>query len=81
MLYSQSEFNRRVSPAFLGLQQAVRSGHIGEIVHIEGQHSGPTGYRLKAGNWRATREQAPAGGMTGPGYSYSRRDDRYRGAS
>lgn len=60
-------FNRRVSPAFLGMQKAIQEGRIGEILHIEGQHSGPTGYRLSAGNWRATRAEAPAGGMTARG--------------
>jgi len=36
-------------------------------LHIEGQHSGPSGYRLKAGGWRTTRVEAPAGGMTARG--------------
>ena len=60
-------FNRRTAPAFIGLQQAIASGRIGELLHVEGQHSGPTGYRLKEGNWRGTRAEAPGGGMTARG--------------
>jgi predicted dehydrogenase len=60
-------FNRRFSPSFVDMMRRIRAGAIGEILHIEGQHSGPTGYRLKAGNWRATRAESPAGGMTARG--------------
>ncbi|MGI9379724.1 MAG: Gfo/Idh/MocA family protein [Methyloligellaceae bacterium] len=60
-------FNRRAAPAFIGLQQTIESGQIGEILHVEGQHSGPSGYRLKEGNWRGTRAEAPGGGMTARG--------------
>jgi predicted dehydrogenase len=60
-------FNRRFSPSFVDMMRRIRAGDIGEVLHIEGQHSGPTGYRLKPGNWRATRAEAPAGGMTARG--------------
>ncbi len=60
-------FNRRHTPAFLEMMRRIRAGEIGDVLHIEGQHSGATGYRLKAGNWRATRAEAPAGGMTARG--------------
>ena len=60
-------FNRRHVPAFVEMMRRIRAGEIGDIVHVEGQHSGPTGYRLKAGNWRASRVEAPAGGMTARG--------------
>jgi predicted dehydrogenase len=60
-------FNRRYSPPYVEMLRRVRAGEIGRVLHIEGQHSGPTGYRLKAGNWRATRAEAPAGGMTARG--------------
>jgi translation initiation factor IF-1 len=39
----------------------------GDVVHVEGAHSGPTGFGLKAGNWRSTRAEAPGGGMTARG--------------
>jgi predicted dehydrogenase len=60
-------FNRRYAPSFREMVRRIEAGEIGEVLHIEGQHSGPTGYRLKAGNWRSTRAEAPAGGMTARG--------------
>lgn len=60
-------FNRRYAPAFVEMMRRIKAGEIGDVLHVEGQHSGPTGYRLKPGNWRATREEAPAGGMTARG--------------
>jgi predicted dehydrogenase len=60
-------FNRRYAPAFVEMMRRIQAGEIGDLLHVEGQHSGPTGYRLKPGNWRATREEAPAGGMTARG--------------
>ncbi len=60
-------FNRRYAPAFVEMMRRIKAGEIGDVLHIEGQHSGPTGYRLKAGNWRATRAEAPGGGMTARG--------------
>jgi len=60
-------FNRRYAPSFVEMMKRIRAGEIGEVVHIEGQHSGPTGYGLKANSWRSTRTEAPAGGMTARG--------------
>ncbi len=60
-------FNRRYTPAFLEMMRRINAGEIGDVLHIEGQHSGPTGYRLKAGDWRATRAESPGGGMTARG--------------
>ncbi|HXF67467.1 MAG TPA: Gfo/Idh/MocA family oxidoreductase [Burkholderiales bacterium] len=60
-------FNRRHAPAFVELLYRIRAGKIGEVLHVEATHSGPTGYSLEPGNWRATRAEAPAGGMTARG--------------
>ena len=60
-------FNRRFSPAFVEMVRRIEAGEIGEVVHVEGQNSGPTGHSLQAGNWRATRKEAPGGGMTARG--------------
>jgi predicted dehydrogenase len=60
-------FNRRFSPAFVEMVRRIEAGEIGELVHVEGQNSGPTGHSLKPGNWRATRKEAPGGGMTARG--------------
>ena len=45
----------------------IRAGEIGDVLHVEGHFSGPTGYGLKHGNWRTTHAEAPAGGMTARG--------------
>jgi len=45
----------------------IRAGKIGDVLHMEATHSGPTGLRLQEGSWRATREEAPGGGMTARG--------------
>ena len=60
-------FNRRFAPAFVEMMRRIEAGEIGDILHVEGQNSGATGYSLKAGNWRATRQEAPGGGMTARG--------------
>mgnify|MGYP001611784253 CR=1 FL=1 len=60
-------FNRRYAPSFLEMMRRIRAGEIGDVLHVEAQQSGPSGYRLKAGNWRASRAESPAGGMTARG--------------
>lgn len=57
-------FNRRFAPAYLEMLRRVHEVDIGELLHVEGQFSGPSGYRLKRGMWRADRAEAPAGAMT-----------------
>jgi predicted dehydrogenase len=59
--------NRRYAPSFVELMSRIRAGEIGDVLHVEAAHSGPTGFSLKPGNWRSTREEAPAGGMTARG--------------
>jgi predicted dehydrogenase len=60
-------FNRRHAPAFLEMMRRIRAGEIGDVLHIEGHHSGAGGYRLKGGGWRSSRVEAPAGSMTARG--------------
>ncbi len=57
-------FNRRHAPAFVEMARRIRAGDIGDVLHVEGQFSGPSGYDLKPGMWRATRPEMPGGGMT-----------------
>jgi predicted dehydrogenase len=57
-------FNRRYAPSFVEMKRRVLAGDIGELVHIEGHHSGPTGFKLKPNYWRSTRAESPAGGMS-----------------
>ena len=57
-------FNRRHAPAFVEMLRRIRAGDIGDVLHVEGAFSGPSGYALKPGMWRATRPEMPGGGMT-----------------
>lgn len=57
-------FNRRYAPSFVEMKRRVLAGEIGDVIHIEGQHSGPTGFKLNPGYWRSTRAESPAGGMS-----------------
>lgn len=59
--------NRRFFPAYQALQEMVRYGKLGEILHIEGNFSGPSGYRRKEGNWRVEPGESPLGSMAGKG--------------
>jgi predicted dehydrogenase len=59
--------NRRHAPSFVEMMYRIRSGKIGDVLHVEATHSGPTGYNLDPGSWRSTRAEAPAGGMTARG--------------
>ena len=59
--------NRRYAPSFVEMLNRIRAGAIGDVLHVEATHSGPTGYSLDAGSWRSTRAEAPAGGMTARG--------------
>ena len=59
--------NRRHAPSFVEMLSRIRAGAIGDVLHVEATHSGPTGYSLDAGSWRSTRAEAPAGGMTARG--------------
>lgn len=59
--------NRRHAPSFVEMMYRIRSGKIGDVLHVEATHSGPTGYNLDFSSWRSTRAEAPAGGMTARG--------------
>ena len=59
--------NRRHAPSFVEMLYRIRSGKIGDVLHVEATHSGPTGYNLDSSSWRSTRAEAPAGGMTARG--------------
>jgi predicted dehydrogenase len=60
-------FSRRFQPAYLDLLSIINDGKIGEILHIEGEQSGPSAYKLKEGMWRANREESPGGAMAARG--------------
>lgn len=59
--------NRRFLPAYAELRKLLKQGHLGKVLHIESNFSGPSGYRHKTSTWRASAEESPVGGMTGKG--------------
>jgi predicted dehydrogenase len=61
------DFGRRYVPAYIEMTRRIRTGEIGQILHIEGHNGGSGGYRQNAGSWRGRRAESPAGGMTARG--------------
>jgi predicted dehydrogenase len=59
--------NRRFLPAIAEIARRVKSGALGEILHLEGNFSGNFGLGYSPGMWRATEVESPAGGMTAMG--------------
>lgn len=60
-------FNRRQAPAYLEMKRRIDAGEIGKVLHMEAHQAGPTVYTYKAGMWRNSRTEAPAGGMAARG--------------
>jgi predicted dehydrogenase len=58
--------NRRFWPAMAALREAVASGELGAILHIEGHNSNENSQNVTAG-WRLSPEESPGGGLTGAG--------------
>lgn len=59
--------NRRCLPAYIHLHKLVEDGALGQVLHAEGNFSGPSAFRQTPGDWRASLDESPAGGMTGKG--------------
>jgi predicted dehydrogenase len=59
--------NRRCLPAYIHLRKLIDEGALGQILHAEGNFSGPSAFRQTPGDWRANADETPAGGMTGKG--------------
>lgn len=59
--------NRRFLSAFHELAARLRWGQIGDPLHVEGNYSGPGGYRHGQESWRASEMESPSGGMTAKG--------------
>jgi len=56
-------YNRRFHPEMIKLRERVRSGGLGTIMHIEATMSVPNALYLKSSAWRASRAEAPCGGL------------------
>jgi predicted dehydrogenase len=60
-------FNWRFQPALQEIKRMLDDGRLGKLLHLEGNFCGPSVYRFSAEHWRQSREEVPAGGMTGRG--------------
>jgi len=60
-------YNWRFQPALQEIKRMLTDGRLGKLLHIEGNFNGPSTYRFPADHWRRTRDEGPAGGMTGRG--------------
>jgi predicted dehydrogenase len=56
--------NRRFLPAVRAALQVAAAGELGQLLHVEGNFSGPFGFDYDHTAWRASRSEAPAGGLT-----------------
>lgn len=60
-------FNWRFQPALQEIRNMLDEGTLGTLLHIEGNFCGPSVYRFGREHWRQSRDEGPAGGMTGRG--------------
>ena len=60
-------FNWRFQPALQEIKSMLDDGSLGTLLHIEGNFCGPSVYRFSRNHWRQSRDEGPAGGMTGRG--------------
>jgi predicted dehydrogenase len=58
---------RRFEPAMEHVLQAITSGQLGQLLHLEGNVSHNLFARMDASNWRVNEKDAPAGAMTALG--------------
>ncbi len=58
---------RRFEPGIERLAQLVREGALGTVLHAEAAFSHDKIADLPADNWRVSKDECPAGGMTGSG--------------
>ncbi len=57
-------YNRRFHPEMTKLRERIRSGALGTVLHVEATMTFPNALLLKPEQWRAHREETPAGGLT-----------------
>jgi predicted dehydrogenase len=61
-------YNWRFQPALQEIKRMLGDdGRLGKLLHMEGNFCGPSVYRYESEHWRQSREEGPAGGMTGRG--------------
>ena len=57
-------YNRRFHPEMTKLRERIRAGALGTILHVEATMTFPNALLLTPEQWRANREETPAGGLT-----------------
>ena len=60
-------YNWRYQPALQEVKRMLEDGRLGKLLHVEGNFNGPSVYRFPKEHWRPSRDEGPAGGMTGRG--------------
>lgn len=60
-------YNWRYQPALQEVKRMLADGRLGKVLHVEGNFNGPSVYRYAKEHWRPSRDEGPAGGMTGRG--------------
>ncbi|MEI7532103.1 MAG: Gfo/Idh/MocA family oxidoreductase [Betaproteobacteria bacterium] len=58
--------NKRFWPSMVKLREVVKSGILGEILHVEGHYSNEHSTKFFS-DWRVSPDESPAGGLTGTG--------------
>jgi predicted dehydrogenase len=57
-------YNRRFHPEMTKLRERIRTGELGTIMHVEATMTFPNALALTPAQWRAHRDETPAGGLT-----------------
>ena len=57
-------YNRRFHPEMVRLRDRIHSGGLGTVMHIEATMTFPNALYLKPSQWRAHKDETPAGGLT-----------------
>jgi predicted dehydrogenase len=63
--------NRRLLLSVRHIRQILSTGQLGTLLHLEGNFSGPSGFRSMTSSWRGSSTESPSGGMTGKGLHIS----------
>ena len=58
---------RRFEPAMIEIKDLIKSGSLGDIMHVEANFSHDKLANLSADNWRVSTKESPAAGMTATG--------------
>ena len=57
-------YNRRFHPEMVKLRERIRGGDLGTVLHVEATMTFPNALLLTPEQWRAHRDETPAGGLT-----------------